>query len=60
MNKDDTYWKTVDKVRYLLSKGYINEENFESTLNKLLENSKHINSNRQGDAPTSPHPKHNN
>ena len=60
MNKDDAYWKMVDKVNYLVSNGYINEEDFESTLNRMLENSKHINSNRQGDVGASPYPKHNN
>jgi len=59
MSKDEPYWEIVDKVNYLVSNGYIDEEDFESTLNKMLENLKHINSNRQGDVDASPHPKHN-
>lgn len=43
--KDDLYYNTIDKVNMLIDKGYIEEDQKEIALKRLLEKARSINSN---------------
>jgi len=50
--KDDDYYDAVDKVQLLISKGYIDESDYDKTLEKLICINR--DRNKEGDAVTSP------